>query len=308
MRKFIFSITLVFIILFSKNSEAKIENNIILKVDNEIITNFEVKNKILSTLIISKEEINQNNIDKIKSKILDELIQLKLKKIELAKYNFKVDQNKLNSYLNKITSNNILELENKFKVNNLDYQLFLEEINTELKWQNLIYQLYSNKIKINESLIDKEIQNIIQNQKKVTEFRIAEIEILLNNDELDKQKILKVQNEIKINGFENTAKVFSISTSAEKKGDLGWVNAKSLSARIYDIVKDMKKESISEPIFFQNSVLFLKLLDKKVLDPKNIDTANLRLNLINQKKNELFNLYSRSHLSKLQNTSFIEYK
>ena len=70
----------------------------------------------------------------------------------------------------------------------------------------------------------------------------------------------------------------------------------------------MKKESISEPIFFQNSVLFLKLLDKKVLDPKNIDTANLRLNLINQKKNELFNLYSRSHLSKLQNTSFIEYK
>lgn len=308
MRKFIFSITLVFIILFSKNSEAKIENNIILKVDNEIITNFEVKNKILSTLIISKEEINQNNIDKIKSKILDELIQLKLKKIELAKYNFKVDQSKLNSYLNKITSNNILELENKFKVNNLDYQLFLEEINTELKWQNLIYQLYSNKIKINESLIDKEIQNIIQNQKKVTEFRIAEIEILLNNDELDKQKILKVQNEIKINGFENTAKVFSISTSAEKKGDLGWVNAKSLSARIYDIVKDMKKESISEPIFFQNSVLFLKLLDKKVLDPKNIDTANLRLNLINQKKNELFNLYSRSHLSKLQNTSFIEYK
>ena len=249
MRKFIFSITLVFIILFSKNSEAKIENNIILKVDNEIITNFEVKNKILSTLIISKEEINQNNIDKIKSKILDELIQLKLKKIELAKYNFKVDQNKLNSYLNKITSNNILELENKFKLNNLDYQLFLEEINTELKWQNLIYQLYSNKIKINESLIDKEIQNIIQNQKKVTEFRIAEIEILLNNDELDKQKILKVQNEIKINGFENTAKVFSISTSAEKKGDLGWVNAKSLSARIYDIVKDMKKESISEPIF-----------------------------------------------------------
>ena len=151
------------------------------------LLNFEVKNKILSTLIISKEEINQNNIDKIKSKILDELIQLKLKKIELAKYNFKVDQNKLNSYLNKITSNNILELENKFKVNNLDYQLF-REINTELKWQNLIYQLYSNKIKINESLIDKEIQNIIQNQKKVTEFRIAEIEILLNNDDLINKK------------------------------------------------------------------------------------------------------------------------
>ena len=107
---------------------------------------------------------------------------------------------------------------------------------------------------------------------------------------------------------ENTAKVFSISTSAEKKGDLGWVNAKSLSARIYDIVKDMKKKVSRSRFFFKIPFLFLKLLDKKVLDPKNIDTANLRLNLINQKKNELFNLYSRSHLSKLQNTSFIEYK
>ena len=34
----------------------------------------------------------------------------------------------------------------------------------------------------------------------------------------------------------------------------------------------------------------------------------MRNNLINQKKNELFNLYSNSHLSKLKNTSFIEYK
>ena len=68
MRKFIFSITLVFIILFSKNSEAKIENNIIFKVDNEIITNFEVKNKILSTLIISKRKLTKIILIKLNQK------------------------------------------------------------------------------------------------------------------------------------------------------------------------------------------------------------------------------------------------
>ena len=39
-----------------------------------------------------------------------------------------------------------------------------------------------------------------------------------------------------------------------------------------------------------------------------IDKNKLKVSLINQKKNYLFNLYSRSYLSKLRNTSFIEYK
>ena len=49
-------------------------------------------------------------------------------------------------------------------------------------------------------------------------------------------------------------------------------------------------------------------MDKKKSDIKNINIDDLKKNLINNKKNELFNLYSRSHLSKLKNTSLIEYK
>ena len=45
----------------------------------------------------------------------------------------------------------------------------------------------------------------------------------------------------------------------------------------------------------------------RVVKPKNIDIDKLKRDLINQ-KNELFNLYSRSHLSKLKNTSLIEYQ
>ena len=70
----------------------------------------------------------------------------------------------------------------------------------------------------------------------------------------------------------------------------------------------MNKGDISKPIKKQNTVLFLKIDDKRISKSENIDISELKNNLINQKKNELFNLYSRSHLSKLQNTSLIEYK
>ena len=69
----------------------------------------------------------------------------------------------------------------------------------------------------------------------------------------------------------------------------------------------MNLGDVSAPIKRTNSILFLKLDDKKEIEAGKIETSKLK-KLIEQKKNELFNLYSRSHLSKLRNSSFIEYK
>lgn len=70
----------------------------------------------------------------------------------------------------------------------------------------------------------------------------------------------------------------------------------------------MNVGDISEPIKKQNSALLLKLVDKRILKTKNIDQVKLKNSLVASKKNELFKLYSDSHLSKLKNNSLIEYK
>ena len=57
-----------------------------------------------------------------------------------------------------------------------------------------------------------------------------------------------------------------------------------------------------------NSLIFFKLIDKRVSKINQINTEEFKKRLIEQKKNELFNLYSSSHLSKLKNNSLIEYK
>ena len=104
---------------------------------------------------------------------------------------------------------------------------------------------------------------------------------------------------------------FSSFTSiyfSKNKGELGWINGNILSKQIYDIVSNMKPGEISKPIKQQSSVIFLKLNDKRSAKLEGLDETKLRKDLIVQKKNELFNLYSRSHLSKLKNTSLIEYR
>ena len=302
-----FLIFVVFLSL-SKISTANIKNNIIIKVENEIITNYEIKNKILTSLVLANKEINQQNINSLKSQSLEALIQFKLKKIELSKFNLNNDPIRTKDYLNKISSNNIENLKEKFKKNNLNYDLFLDEINTQLKWQGYIFKIYSNKIEIDESIILNELNDIIKNESNIEEYELSEIEILLDEQKSSDQEIDRIKKLIDEKGFEETALSSSSSDSAVNKGYIGWINGKSLSINIYKQIKEMKVGEISKPIFKTNSALFLKLINKKTYKSNNINLDELKKNLINQRKNELFNLYSKSHLSKLRNTSLIEYK
>ncbi len=302
-------ILLCFILFFLfKTSLAEIKNNIVVKVENEIITQYEIKDKIIRSLILSGKDVSQTNINSIKRKTLDFLIQNKLKKIELAKFPIEDDPAQINKYLLSVSNNNIENLKKKFRDNSLDFNLFRDEIKTQFKWQKLIYQIYSNKIRIDDKSLMIELENLVKNTKVIEEFKISEIEIILSGNLSDEEKISNVANQIKKNGFEDTALRFSDSGSASNAGDIGWVNSKSLSKPIYDLLKEMNKGDISKPIKKQNAVLFLKINDKRISKSENINISELKNNLINQKKNELFNLYSRSHLSKLQNTSLIEYK
>jgi peptidyl-prolyl cis-trans isomerase SurA len=302
---------ILYVLIFSflmNNSFALMENKIIVRVENKIITTYEVKNKVLSSLILTDQAINQDNINKLKKQSLESLIQLKLKRNELSKHNINYDAAQMNLYLNQISSNDIIGLKKKFMESNLDYELFYKEIETQLKWQRLIFKLYSNKIDINENDINSELQAILKEKENIYEFKISEIEILINNNIKDNKIIDNIKNEIKTQGFEDAAMKFSISTSSSNKGDIGWVNEKSLSKDIYDIISIMKIDTVSEPIKRLNSILFLKLVDKRQIKFNKIDITNLKKKLLDSKKNELFNLYSSSHLSKLKNSSFIDYK
>ena len=299
----------LFLILYSSFFSANTAevNKILVKIDNELITSYDVKNKIITALLLAKKEINQKNINDLKRKSLEDLIQNRLKKIELKKYNLAKDSARINSYLNSISSNNITDLESLFKKNNADFKIFVEDIDLEFKWRLLIYNMYSKKIEIDQDNLNKQVSRIMQNQNSSVKYNLSEIEILSNNDDLDSEKIFLVKNEIKNSSFEDAVVKFSISPSANNMGLLGWVNSESMSNEILRALNKLKIGQISNPIKKQNKIVFLKLNDKKMSNYDNTNVDELKAELIEQKKNELFILYSSSLLSKLRNTKFIEY-
>ena len=137
---------------------------------------------------------------------------------------------------------------------------------------------------------------------------MAEIELPLKNNAEDKNTILEVNEEINKFGFKNAAIKYSISNSSSDGGDIGWINAKSLSSEMLSIISKMKVGEMSRPIVRTDRIIILKLLDQKKIDINKVDINDLRKKIIKNKKNQLLSLYSNNHLSKLKNTALIEIK
>ena len=309
MKRYFFLIFFFSYFLFlTNNLQSNIQNSIILKVDKKIITSFDVKNKILSTLIIAGNDITQANIDQLKEQTLENLIYIKLKEIELERFDFKVNKQRVNKFINRVSGNNKEKLKIDFKSNGLDFNLWVKEIETEFKWQQFIYSNYSNKIEIDENFIDIEIKERLKSRFNNKEVNLSEIEIFQNDEFSNSDLISRIFDEIRKYGFEDTALKFSVSSSSSEKGNLGWINIKTLSKKINNVLKNLKPGQVSKPIIQTNSILFIKLNSERILENNDIDEELLKKNLIRRKQDELFNLYSRSHLSKLKNNSLIEYK
>ena len=76
-------------------------------------------------------------------------------------------------------------------------------------------------------------------------------------------KIDEIKNNIKIDGFEKVALNYSISETAIRGGDLGWVNENAISEKFKSIIKNTQVGNISEPIFLPEGIFLFKLRDKK---------------------------------------------
>ena len=290
-------------------SFTSIKNNIIAKVGNEIITLIELENKINTTLTLANQKINQENIDKLKNISLKKLIDLKIKQNEIKNFNLTINNLAIDNHMQRVSGNlNIdpADLKKFFKLNKINYNQYENEVKIEFLWQKLITQLYSSKINIKEDQIKNEINEILNKKEKIIEFKLAELEVNFENENRD-ELIKEVKNSIKDIGFSKTIIKYSISPSALNEGEIGWINSEDISSSLLKKIENLKIGEISNEIEVSKSLVFYKMLDKKINDKTskmNID--EIRQNIINKKKNELLNLYSNSHLSIKKNNTLIK--
>ncbi len=307
--KFFLLKSILFIFFWNVHSISEIKNNIIAKVGSQIITAYELENKIKTVLILSNEQINQKNIDKVKKVSLNSLINYKIKNAELSKFNIDINQLAVLNHLKNISLKLNIDqnnLQSFFENNQINYEKYVEEIKTEFLWQKLIFEIYSNKLNIDENEIISELNETIKNNNTIEQFRLAEIEAIFDTPTQKSNLIIEIEKSISENGFETTANRFSSSSTSINGGDLGWISSSGLSEELLKILSKLKLGENSKAIIQVNKIIFLKLLDKRnIKNNEKMDIEKLKLSLVNKKRNELLKLYSNNHLSKKRNSTLI---
>ena len=261
------TIILVLIFFLLNNfSYSEINLKIIMKINDQIVTTYDLEKESNYLLALNPKlkEISQNDLLELAKR---SMIKESIRKSEVLKYkNLNLENTQINNVLNKIVQNlnfsDLSQLENYLNDFNISIDDIKKKIEIENEWKNLIYARYSKSIKINKNDLISKIEKISKEEFSL-EFNLSEIVYdKKQNVSLEKHS-KKILESIEINGFENTANLFSITDSSKSGGKIGWVKKNNLSSEINRELENLKVNSHSNPIKIGNNYLILKINDIK---------------------------------------------
>ena len=297
-KKFYILVVILICLAFTQKLYSE-ENKIILKINNEIITTFDIYNEIKYLSEINKDFSNLDNESKI-NLAKKSLIREKIKNIELSrlldeiKIEKKILDNLSVSYFKRLGINSVEDFNDFFEINKINPDLVRKKITSEVLWNQLIFNKYKDKIKINK----EEIKNKIKDRKQ-KEYNLSEILFELEENEKLEDKYELINSYINRKSFSEAVLKFSISKTINNKGKLGWVKETVLNKTIIKNLNEVSIGKISKPIVLPGGYLILKIEDVKETNIE-FDTENEINLIVNEKTNEQLNQYSNIYFNKIK--------
>ena len=178
---------------------------------------------------------------------------------------------------------------------------FKEKLAIEALWNQLIYEKYKSKIKIDVDQLKKEISS-----KKIQKiFNLSEIVFSIEKSQDFSSKVTSIKNDIQNKGFENAALIHSVSETKTMGGELGWVNENSINEGLKNKIKNLQVGFYSEPITIPGGFLIIKLNEFKK-ETVSLNTDEELEKLIQVKTNQQLNRFSSIYFKKIEKDLKIE--
>ena len=171
-KKVIYFLILIELILFRVEAK-QLTNNVIVSIDNSIITELDFNKEINFLKFINKEQAN-NTSEILKKEIINILIDRKIKDIETNYYKIDVTEkeieNSLYNYLESIKIN-IETLNSFYNKNEIENDYLKNVIKIDLKWSKLIKQMYVGRLNVNLTEVNKQLEQEQKNTEDNEKFK-----------------------------------------------------------------------------------------------------------------------------------------
>ena len=309
MKKFFFKICIILILNVIPLKIVYSEVFIVAKVNQEIITNIDVdfEKKYLVSLNPNLKKLDQSRIIEYAK---NSLINEKVKKIEIKKkYKIVTNETLLSKIIGDIYTSigisSLAEFESYLSQNDIDIERVKEKISIEIAWNDLVVKTFKNEIEINQDLLSKEVENF--DKEMVDNLLLSEIIFTVKNKNDLELKYNEIKESINEIGFDETARIYSLSDSKKSGGNLGWIYKNQLSKEIRDELNGLSVGNYTKPIISSGGFLILKLND--------IKTESIELNkevqlqkMIEFERQRQFTRFSTLYYKRIYNDAEIDEK
>ena len=291
------------IIFFEAQKSWSLENKILFKVDNEIITTIDIYEEI-KFLKTFNPEINNLSETEIFEISKNSILRERIKKLEIMKFVKELEINEkfllkfIKGKYSEIGLNSLENFQNYLKDNNLNFEVVKKKFIIEIIWRDLIYQKFKEKVIINREKIKNEIlQNPIKESQR--ELLLSEIIFDVANKIDYENKYKEILKDIDKLGFKKTALIHSNSDTATSGGLIGWIKENNLNQNIRTILSKLKIGQISKPIRTSGGFIILKIEDeKKYKSTFNLDDKIAEV--IKFKTDDQLNQFSNMYFNKIK--------
>ena len=297
--KFRLSIIILYFFILT-NFSFSIENKILFKVNNEIVTSVDILNEIkylnsLNTNFKNLEENKRYEIVKnslIKEKVKEIFLKDIFKEIELDDKNF--NRIAINTY-SRLGINNIDQLNLYIEKFDIEKKMLRKKISINSFWNQLIYNKFNKSVKID---LDEIKKDLTQEDKQI-EYNLSEIVFNLENDENLDDKFQMIKTEIYKNTFKNAALIYSISDTSVNGGNLGWIKQSSISKKILKEILSIPINEPTNPIRIPSGFLILNINELRETK-KEINLEDELEKIVKIKTNNQLDQFSNIYFNKIK--------
>jgi peptidyl-prolyl cis-trans isomerase SurA len=181
----IIALFLNYSVLFADEKNYKI----IKLVDDQVITNYDLEQRIKLYVTLNKVNLDDGNIDKLASDLLLLMVDEKLQLKQMDVYKISISETQIDDYIQRAylgTENNINDLIKLLSSNNIDIMILRNVVKVRLGWNELAGRLYYRTSEINED----DLVNAMQNDASLSEEQAKNI-LLQKQIELRAKKLLR---------------------------------------------------------------------------------------------------------------------
>ena len=300
-----FRLTILIILFHSYLSTKDFEVKIIAKVNNEIITNIDLENRLKMAMYASNLPNDQEIEERLRPRVLDSLIDESLKIQEANRLGIFVTNEEVIEQLNRLEKrlnmemNSLLDIYKKEEIPEIT---ILNQVRSQLLWEKILYGIVIKNITVSEKDIIDTYNMLLQKSGEV-EYNLSEIFISINNLEAE-QRINSIYSRINTQNFLPLAEQFSDGVVSSGNFENNWVRESLLEDGIKDGVSKLNVGQISLPIKTSAGYHLVLLNDKrqtkKIKENQTIYDLSQILFKINAKKNKDSEEYYKRFLSSLR--------